>query len=323
MTKPMEEPWRGETYHGRSALKPAGFDWKVAAYILAQGVAGSAQVIAGAARAAGDGDHDGLVRRARLLSVAGNLLGTAVLIGHLKTPKRWYNMLRIVRPQSPMSWGSWLLVVFGAASAATALGELLGGRFRWAWRLGEAAQAPASLAGAGMSVYTASLLSTTSNPLWSAAPAPLAAGFGAASMANAASALALLQRNAGEHGSARRLEALAALAAGGEYAAMRAAERRWREVGVGAPLREGGPKALFGPAAKGLGVALPVATQALALVSGPGAPARDRLPPVASLGLLIGGFALRHALLRAGDESAKRPGDYFRAAQGQPNRADR
>lgn len=323
MTKPMEEPWRGETYHGRAALKPAGFDWKVSTYILLQGIAGAAQVIAGAARAGGGGERDGLVRRARFLSIAGNLFGTAVLIGHLKTPKRWYNMLRIVRPQSPMSWGSWVLTAFGAASAATALGELLGGRFRWAARLADAAQAPASLAGAGMSVYTASLLSTTSNPLWSSAPAPLAAGFGAASMANAASALALLQRNAGEHESARRLELLAALAAGGEYAAMQAAERRWREAGVAAPLHEGKPKALFGPGAKGFGVALPVATQALALVSQPGAPARDRLPPIASLGLILGGFALRHALLRAGDESAVRPGDYFRLAQGQPDRADR
>jgi formate-dependent nitrite reductase membrane component NrfD len=305
--KPMAEPWRGQTYHGRPALKPAAFDWKVATYILAQGIAGASQVIAGLSRAQGGG-RDGLVRRVRVLAATANLAGTAVLVGHLKTPKRFYNMLRIVRPTSPMSWGSWMLAAFGAVSTATALADLFGGRSPRLRRAADAMQVPASLAGAGMSVYTASLLSATSNPLWAAAPAPLAASFGAASFAGAGAALALLQRHAGETASAERLERLSAVAALAEAAADRVARAEWRRAGVEAPISQGTPGLLHGPVAQGLGVALPVALHAIRLVN---RAAHDRVAPAASLALLVGDLALRHAVLRAGDVSAARPRDHF------------
>jgi hypothetical protein len=297
--KPLAEPWRGETYHGRPSLKPAGFDWKVAAYIAVLGASGAAQVLAAVARRKDPRDAAGVASRARGLALAGSVVGPAILIGHLKTPKRWYNMLRIFRPQSPMSWGSWLLTGFGAASFATWAAERLGWR-----RAADAAQIPAAVAGAGMATYTAALLSTTSNPLWASAPGPMAAGFGASSMAGGASALALLQRRAGDERSARRLEELALVALAAEHVALRAAERQWRRDGVSVPVRTGVPSVAYKGGGKALRLAAPVV---LGLLGRPG---------LASAAVLLGGALMRQGLLRAGDASANRPRDALRFAGG-------
>ncbi|HYF07163.1 MAG TPA: NrfD/PsrC family molybdoenzyme membrane anchor subunit [Acetobacteraceae bacterium] len=303
MNAPLQRPWRGETYHGRPALKPAGFDWKVGAYIAVLGAAGAAQVVAGMSRLRGGCDETGLARRARTFALVGSIIGPAILIGHLKTPQRWYNMLRIVRPQSPMSWGSWLLAAFGASSFASVVADRMG------WRMAaDLAQGPATLTGAAMATYTASLLSATSNPLWGAAPAPLAAAFGASSMASGASALALMQRRAGDAQGARQLEQLAALSLAVEFLAMRTAEARWREAGVMAPLEEGAPGMLHKGGGKALGMAVPAAAAMLGQ------------PALASAAIIAGSALMRQAVLRAGDASATRPADYLRITQPEPVR---
>jgi formate-dependent nitrite reductase membrane component NrfD len=307
----VQQQWQGETYHGNPVVKASSFDWKVSAYVVILGIAGSAQVIAALARRAPEGRS--LTRRARFLALAGSMLGPLVLIQHLKTPRRWYNMLRILRPTSPMSLGSWLLTAFGGLSGITALGEMLGRRWPFARRVADTAGVPAAIAGAGMSVYTASLLSSTSTPLWAAAPGPLAAQFGTASMAGAASALALLQRARGEPRSARRLETLAICAAAAELLASSTTERRWKQAGVAASIETGTAGALHQGGGKALGVLLPLAAHGLGrAIGGRGG---TLLPEVASLAMLAGGAAMRHAVLLAGNESACRPGDAFRVTQ--------
>ena len=164
------------------------------------------------------------------------------------------------------------------------------------------------------SVYTASLLSSTSTPLWAAAPTPLAAQFGTASMAGAASALALLQRRAGENASARRLETLAMLAGSAELLASRTTEAQWRRAGVDKAARQGRPGALLHGGGTLLGLVLPMAAQALGRSLGgrPGAV----LPEAASIAMILGGAAMRHGVLLAGNASARRPEDVFRVTQG-------
>lgn len=307
----LPQEWRGETYHEQPVVKASSFDWKVSTYIVLQGIAGSAQIVAAmAGRARGSGQ---LVRQARLLALFGGTIGPLVLTRHLKTSRRWYNMLRIVRPTSPMSLGSWLLTGFGALSGLMALGELLGSRWRFLRRVADTAQAPAAVLGAGMSVYTASLLASTSTPLWAAAPQSLAAQFGMSSMAGAASALALLQRASGEPARARRLEHLAMLAVAGELVAARVSEERWRRAGVDRPIESGRAGALNQAGGKLLGAALPIA---LHLVGHAVGGRTERVLSVAgSLGMLLGGAAMRHAVLLGGNESARRPRDTFRITQ--------
>lgn len=307
----LPQIWRGETYHDQPVVKASSFDWKVSAYIVLQGIAGSAQIVAAmAGRAPGSRQ---LVRQARLLALFGGTVGPLVLTRHLKTPRRWYNMLRIVRPASPMSLGSWLLTGFGALSALMAFGELAGGRWPFLRRVADSAQAPAAVLGAGMSVYTASLLASTSTPLWATAPQSLAAQFGMSSMAGAASALALLQRAGGEPDRARRLEHLAMLAAAGELLAARVSEGQWRRAGVDRPIESGRAGALNQGGGKLLGAALPIAAHLVGHAVGG---RTERVLSVAgSLGMLLGSAAMRHAVLLGGNESARRPGDTFRITQ--------
>lgn len=307
----VQKEWRGETYHGQPVTKASSFDWKVSFYIVTLGIAGAAQVIAAVARTSRDGE--GLARRARLLALAGSTVGPLVLIQHLKTRSRWYNMLRIVRPTSPMSLGSWLLAAFGGLSGLTALGDLLGRRWPFARRVADAAQLPAAVTGAGMGVYTAGLLASTSTPVWAASPASLAAQFGSASVAGGASALALLQRAAGETGSARRLEALALLAALAEVVAARGTEGRLAAKGLDDALGSGTPGALNTIGGKVIGVALPVVAHGLGRAIGGRTGAV--LPEIASFAMILGGAAMRHAVLRAGNDSACRPEHVFRTTQ--------
>ncbi|MGQ9365761.1 NrfD/PsrC family molybdoenzyme membrane anchor subunit [Azospirillum sp. ST 5-10] len=273
-------------YYGRPVVKASPFDWKIAAYVEIGGVAGAAQVLSAAANLAGGAGTRGVVRHGRWLALAGAVAGPPFLVADLKTPQRWYNMLRIARPTSPMSVGSYILTGFGAFSALTAV---LPGR------AATAAQLPAAVLGAGMATYTASLLASTSTPLWAEAPKPLAVQFACSSVAGAAAALSLAEHVAGRPDTAATLDTITAVAAAGEIAATAAAGPGHRTPGVAGALA--------------LGVAVPLACHAVNRLSGH----RSRtLSVIGSLAALAGGALLRHAVIQGGNRSADRPGDYFR-----------
>ncbi len=304
------------TYYGRSPIKPSPFEWKTAAYIFLGGVSGAAAIIGTMADLGGARDTKSVVRNARYLALPGITAGPVLLIAALHTPARFYNMLRIFRGTSPMSIGSYTLSGFGVVAGTTALAQMaeqagLPGLGLWR-RLASTLQIPAALLGAVMAAYTGGLLAATSNPLWSAAPRLLAARFGAASMAAAASALALLERRGKRRKSAGRLEDLAALAATLELLIGTASDRIYRAKGVNTVLDE----APLGPAyhvvAEMAGTMLPVGLHI-------GNALRRRrsgaLGSTASVAILVGSAALRMTMLYAGNASAKRPLDYFAVTQ--------
>ncbi len=306
--------YRGPTYYGRPALKPSPWTWEVAAYIFLAGLAGSAQIIATAADLLGGRRARSIVRNGRHLAVAGAVLGAPLLISDLKTPRRWYNMLRIFRPTSPMSIGSYILTVFGGASALTAAGQLLderGGR-EGSGLLAQVAQIPAALAGAGMSTYTGALLAATSTPMWAAEPGLLAARFACSAMATGAAALSLSEQ-IDEPENSRVLDQVALTATAAELAVSVVSERRQRARGVGRPLRQGGWGAANTIGAIALGAGVPLACYGLNQV-------RKRRSPglsiAASLAVLAGGMIMRQAVLHAGQDSARRPDEYFRMTRG-------
>ncbi|HET6466773.1 MAG TPA: NrfD/PsrC family molybdoenzyme membrane anchor subunit [Geminicoccaceae bacterium] len=310
--------YAGPTYYGQPALKPAPWDWMVAAYIFVGGIAGAAQIIATLADLGGGGRVRGMVRRGRYLALAGSIAGAPLLIADLKTPHRWYNMLRIFRRTSPMSSGSYVLTGFGLFSALTAGGQYLADRTGRPLprRLARATQVPAAFAGAGMGTYTAALLSATSTPLWAAAPRLLAARFGSSAVATGAAALSLGERVAGDGDpeTARTLDKVAMAATAADLAFSLASEREYRAEGVDGPLRDTAWGAVDKVGAIAIGTAVPLACYALSLRS------RDRrrargLSIAASLAVLAGGMMLRQAVLHAGMDSARRPDDYFRLAR--------
>ena len=94
-------------------------------------------------------------------------------------------MLRVFKPQSPMSVGAWLLAVFGGAATATIA---TGGRLR------DISSAVAAITGLGMATYTGVLLGATSVPVWSRNACLLPVQFGVSALASAAGLLELLGR---------------------------------------------------------------------------------------------------------------------------------
>lgn len=306
---PLERDYAGETYYGRPALKPSPFGWMVGAYIWVAGLGGAAQIIATLADFLGASET--VVRRGRHIAFATAPVGGALLIADLHTPQRFYNMLRIFRRTSPMSIGTYVLMSFGAFSGLTVLGQMLADRGRARW-LARAAQVPAALAGAGMTTYTAALLAATSTPLWAAEPRLLAIRFASAATASGAAALSLSERIDGHEENCGALDDLTMVATAVELAAAAVSESRYREKGVGGPLQEPpwGPVHKLGVLA--LGNAVPLALYALGR-------RRAGASIAASLAVLAGGFLMRSVILHAGNRSAKRPVDYFRAAQpGEP-----
>lgn len=292
------------SYGGLPALKPSLYGWLVALYIFLGGLAGSAQILATLLAWSGIDEADGLVLAGRAIALFGAVAGGVLLIVELHTPQRFYNMLRIFRPTSPMSIGTYVLSGFGVLAAATLAAQLFG----WS-DLAAATGMLGALLGLMMCVYPAALLAATSTPLWSAAPVLLAVRFAAASAASGAAMLCMLAIWPIGHSRVAVALAIAAAAAlAVELAASLAARITYAERGVGGALRgRAGLLHLIG--AQLLGSALPLALYAASLLAFP-----EKLMLLASACALLGGYVMRAAILLAGNASALRPEDYFRLA---------
>lgn len=306
--------YTGPTYYGKPTVKPSHYGWLVWSYVYIAGIAGGAQIIATIADLSGKPRLRSVVRNGRYLAMTGPVLGAPLLIADLKTPTRWYNMMRIFRKTSPMSIGSYILTGFSAASGLTAAAQALGGahpegRMQRAARL---TQVPAALAGAGMGGYTGALLSSTSTPLWAAAPRLLSARFACSAVATAAAALSLGERWAGDRRNCASLDMLAMTASLADTLVARASEQRYRELGVAGPIEDDGPQALPHKLSGALGHALPLACFVLNALL----PRKSKTLSVAgALGVLAGGLLMRATVMHAGNQSAAKPDGYLALTQ--------
>jgi hypothetical protein len=89
-------------------------------------------------------------------------LSAVALVHDLGRPERFVNMLRVFKPSSPMSVGSWLLAAYGPVAGAAAVSELTG----IAPKAGLTATLGAGLLGPGIATYTAALICDTAVPAW-------------------------------------------------------------------------------------------------------------------------------------------------------------
>ncbi|GGI97473.1 hypothetical protein GCM10010121_004670 [Streptomyces brasiliensis] len=215
-------------------------------------------------------------------------LSAAALIHDLGRPGRFANMLRVFKPTSPMSMGSWLLSAYGPAAGAAAACAVTG-RLP---RAGTTATCAAGLLGPAVATYTGVLASDTAVPAWHGAHRELPYLF-AASATAAASGMALVLAPTRETPPARYAAALAALA---EAAVTEAVERRlglvaetWREGRAGTLLKTSRALTAAGAAA----AALLGDRRGAALASG--------------LALLAGSACTRFGVFAAGVASAKDP----------------
>jgi hypothetical protein len=186
--------------------------WKhdIAAYLFAGGLAAGSSLIAAAADATG---RPALRRASRLTSLAALGAGTYFLINDLGRPSRFHHMLRVAKPTSPMSMGSWILAAYGPAAGLAAVAEAAPllprrGVFGLARRALPGAGRGAGYLAAGLApalaTYTAVLIADTAVPSWHEAYPELPFVFAGSALASASGA-GLIAAPLDESGPARRL----------------------------------------------------------------------------------------------------------------------
>ena len=118
------------SYYGRPVLKAPVWDWRIAAYLFSGGLsAGSAMLAAGADLTGRPG-----LRRVGRLGALGSLLASMYfLVSDLGRPERFHHMLRVAKPSSPMSMGTWILSAYGPGAGLAGVAELMPGRLRRTW----------------------------------------------------------------------------------------------------------------------------------------------------------------------------------------------
>ena len=112
------------SYYGRPVIKePVWQAPDVAGYLFFGGLAGASSVLAASAHLSG---HRELARVAKVGALGAISLSAAALVHDLGRPARFTNMLRVFKPSSPMSVGSWLLAGYGPVAGAAAVSEVTG-----------------------------------------------------------------------------------------------------------------------------------------------------------------------------------------------------
>jgi hypothetical protein len=122
------------------------------------------------------------------------------LVHDLGRPSRFLNMLRVLKPTSPLSVGSFILAPFSGLSGAAVASQVTG-RLP---RLGRLAGVGAAAFGPPLATYTAALLANTAVPAWHEAHRELPFVF-AGSGAQAAGGFAMLLVPCDQAGPARRM----------------------------------------------------------------------------------------------------------------------
>jgi formate-dependent nitrite reductase membrane component NrfD len=140
-------------------MKAAVWTPEVSFYFWFGGMAAGASFVALACDLAGD-DHS--ARIARRVALGALAPSPPLLIADLGRPERFYNMLRIFKPRSPMSMGSWCLTLFGGLLSGAIGADLLGRR-----RTASALGAATAVTGGYLGSYTGVLLAATAVPVWS------------------------------------------------------------------------------------------------------------------------------------------------------------
>lgn len=282
VTTPSGRPSNVSAYSGGHIVKPAPWTWMIATYFFFGGLAGMSATLSMAARIAG---QRRLADRALLASVLGYIPCGPLLVFDLGKPSRFYNMLRVFRPTSPMSVGTWIFSAFSGALGMSVAGRLFG-IFR---PFESIARTAAGLLGPALSTYTAVLITNTSVPAWQGARRELPFLFGAGAAASAGAATTMLARPE-DAGPAR------ALAIGASLLETGFSELMPRRIGsVGSTYSEG-----TGGFLHRASTICNMGGAGLLAVLG-----RRRAAAIAGSGLVLAGACLeRFAVIKAGDASA-------------------
>ncbi|CAN5661425.1 polysulfide reductase NrfD [soil metagenome] len=230
-----------ESYYGKPILKkPTWSELDIAGYLFLGGLAGGSSVLAAGAELTG---RPQLARNAKLAALAAISGSLVALIHDLGRPARFVNMLRVFKPSSPMSMGTWILTAYGPQAGIAAVTSVTG-LFP---RTGRVATLGAALLGPAVASYTAALIADTAVPAWHDAHRELPFVF-VGSAASAAGGFAVLTTRAAEAGPARRVLVV------GTVAELAASEVMRRRMGLSAEALHSGRAGRLMTTAKTLSV---------------------------------------------------------------------
>jgi formate-dependent nitrite reductase membrane component NrfD len=224
---PVNDP---SSYYGRPILKAPAWDWRIPAYLFAGGLSAGSTLLSTGADVSG---RPVLRQRGRVAAVAALGASTYFLVSDLGRPLRFHHMLRVVKPTSPMSVGTWIIAAYSPGIGLAAVSEVLPARWRGTlagraltWLARPAAMSSALIAPA-LASYTAILLSQTAVPAWNTAHPYLPFIF-TGSAAASSGGLGMVMAPVSEAGPARTFAATGAAA---ELVASRLMEHRLGMVG--------------------------------------------------------------------------------------------
>ncbi|MGE0491388.1 MAG: NrfD/PsrC family molybdoenzyme membrane anchor subunit [Vulcanimicrobiota bacterium] len=149
------------TYYDLPLLKQPVWEASVPLYFYFGGVAGAAGTLAAVGQLWGA--PCSLVKKLRWLNLIGTGVGSALLIEDLGRPERFLNMLRVFRPSSPMSVGSWVLAFNGITTGGAVLLDRGPAWMRW---LAAVSGLKAGLFAALQCAYPGVLVACTTVPIW-------------------------------------------------------------------------------------------------------------------------------------------------------------
>lgn len=225
--QPMVPDAEFTSYYGKPVLNAPTWEAPdIPGYLYLGGLAGAGSLLAAGAALTGRPE---LARVMKVGSLGAIGLGSVGLVHDLGRPSRFANMLRVFKPTSPMSVGSWLLAAYGPAAGVAALAAVTG-RAR---ALGALGTAVAAAVGPGVAAYTGALVSDTAVPAWHDGYREMPFLF-VGSGASAAGGLGLLAVGLAQSGPAR---SMALLGTSLELGASHLMERRLGYVGT--PYHEG------------------------------------------------------------------------------------
>ncbi len=112
--QPMVDDAEFTSYYGRPIIKPPV--WKspdVPLYLFLGGASGTSAILGALADISG---RPGLTRVARFVAGGGSIASVGFLVHDLGRPERFLHMLRVLKPTSALSVGTYILSPFSAAT---------------------------------------------------------------------------------------------------------------------------------------------------------------------------------------------------------------
>ena len=183
-------------YYGQPVVRPPVWTWEIPIYFFVGGLAGMSALIAlGAALF----HHPDVARTAIWIADIGAVLSPVMLILDLGRPRLFIHMLRVFKPQSPMSMGAWILAAFGTCAVPGLIALELHNSHLFAGATDQILRIAAGILifgsaifGVLLATYTGVLIGATAIPAWFLHRLLLPIHFGTAGLGSAAALLELL-----------------------------------------------------------------------------------------------------------------------------------